>query len=329
MNFATVVLQLLFLLLKVLVFGWIQAAIRVLKAIWTRLMVCLQKEKIPSRQRKVPQQRCVPIHRPEFYQPDPLIYAQFYLMSLGMAVTWDNPDIVLEEGGVPVSSAHLKPDTDYDIVARVWNNSTDAPVVALPVRYSFLSFGIGTTSTSIGSTFVDLGVKGGPNHPAFAKIRWHTPKKAGHYCIQVYLDWADDSNPNNNLGQENTQVGSAHSPAEFTFNLRNAANEFQDFHFETDAYAVAPLAPCQDRKPDAAARRSSAFERNHREAYPVPVGWTIELQPAQLRLAPGEEVEIVARITPPAGFKGKQPINVNAFSQSGFAGGVTLYVNGA
>jgi hypothetical protein len=37
---------------------------------------------------------------------------------------------------VVVSSSDVLPDTEYDIVARVWNGSTDTPVVQLPVYFS-------------------------------------------------------------------------------------------------------------------------------------------------------------------------------------------------
>jgi hypothetical protein len=76
-------------------------------------------------------------------RPDPLIYSQQYLMGLGLAVTWDNPDIWLERNGSRVSSHAIEPDTEYEIVARIWNGSTDAPVPLLHVRFSYLSFGGG------------------------------------------------------------------------------------------------------------------------------------------------------------------------------------------
>ena len=74
-----------------------------------------------------------------------MIYCQQYLMSQGLAVTWDNPDVHLELGGVPVNLHDLKPNTTYDVFARIWNNSLDAVVVNMPVEFSFLSFGIGTS----------------------------------------------------------------------------------------------------------------------------------------------------------------------------------------
>jgi hypothetical protein len=85
-------------------------------------------------------------------------------MAQGLAVTWDNPDVTIELSGVPVDAHDLKPATTYDVIARVWNSSTDAPAVGLPVLFSYLSFGISTTRIPIpGATLVDLGVKGSPN----------------------------------------------------------------------------------------------------------------------------------------------------------------------
>ena len=58
-------------------------------------------------------------------------------MKHGIAVAWDNPDIHLELGGVTVPSESLSKSTTYDIVARIWNGSTDAPAVKMPVRFSY------------------------------------------------------------------------------------------------------------------------------------------------------------------------------------------------
>ena len=68
---------------------------------------------------------CIPIKHPAYKKPDPLIYDQYYLMSLGLAVSWQNPDIEILLGGVPVVSAYdLLPSTAYTIRARIWNGST-------------------------------------------------------------------------------------------------------------------------------------------------------------------------------------------------------------
>ena len=304
---------------------------------------------------------CTPIDRPEFKRPDPLIYAQFYFMSLGFAVTWDNPDITLEvskPGPVDpvappdpaniVPSGDLKPDTEYDIVARIWNGSTAAPVVGLPVRFSYLSFGIGVASNPIGSSATDLGVKGGANCPAYARIRWRTPNAVGHYCIQVLLDWFDDFNPANNLGQENAQVGVAHSPANLAFRLGNHERTRQTFRFEVDNFAISEPISCAtvDRQAEADRRRRIELAQKQppvagrpqtfaqplvppdrtRANFPLPPDWRVVFDPASPTLAPGEERDIGVTIEPPAGFTGRMAVNVHAFSERGLAGGVTFHV---
>jgi hypothetical protein len=290
----------------------------------------------PGREDRVSQKPCEPIHEPAFKRPDPMIYSQGYLMAQGLAVTWDNPDIVLRRNGSDVPSSSLLPDTEYDVVARVWNNSTEAPVVDLPVVFSFLHIGVATAPQAIGKAKVNLGVKGGPNHPAFVTATWRTPTTPGHYCIQVLLDWFDDANPNNNLGQENTLVGIATSPATFVFTLRNDTDARQAFRFEVDTYTIPEPPRCPPDRPivnDHNTVRGAGHEPrpvpplHDRRQYPVPEGWLADLDPGQPVLEPGAEVAVTARITPPGGFHGRRSFNVNAFHASGLAGGVTLVVD--
>ena len=114
-----------------------------------------------------------------------MIYSQYYLMSRGIAISWDNPDIQLFEGLSPVSSDKIGTSKTYTIHADILNGSVDAPVVNLLVRFYYLSFGIGTIRHYIGETFVDVPVKGAAGLPAKAEHTWTTPATAGHYCIQV------------------------------------------------------------------------------------------------------------------------------------------------
>src|ERR1700687_2340734 len=90
---------------------------------------------------------------------DPLIYDQYWLMSQGLSVTWDNPDIDILSNGAVVNPWELKTGTEYQVRVRVWNGSYDAPAIGLPVILSFLSFGMGTTRTMVGVTLTDLGAK--------------------------------------------------------------------------------------------------------------------------------------------------------------------------
>jgi hypothetical protein len=235
-------------------------------------------------------------------------------------VTWDNPDITLFKGGAPASSASLEPSTTYEVRARIWNKSPAAPVINMPVHLSFLDFGIGTQSTAIGTVRADVGVLGSPDQPAFATWLWTTPSTPGHYCLQVLLDPADDLNSANNLGQENTDVVAAHSPAEFRFKLRNKTDRIRRYRFDVDAYRIPALPRCQDATADGDAK----LRIHRREMYPVPAGFAVQINPSTPTLNPAESVLITVTVEPPGGFLGRQAINVNAFHEQGFAGGVTL-----
>jgi hypothetical protein len=239
---------------------------------------------------------------------------------------------------VAVPSAALQPDTEYEIEARIWNNSTEAPVVGLPVSFSYLSFGIGTQSHPLpGTVNVDLGVKGGPDHPAFARHRWRTPAIPGHYCIQVQFAWPDDLNPANNLGQENVQVEAASSPANFTFTLRNDTERRLAYRFEANAYAIGSPPTCEGREAERrrAGKRTVRDPLNHipaahvRGTHPLPPGWRVAFTPPQPELGPGEDVPVHVAVTPPDEFRGRAPVNVHALHGDTLAGGLTLYVEKA
>ncbi|GGT26744.1 hypothetical protein GCM10014713_19960 [Streptomyces purpureus] len=259
-----------------------------------------------------------------YRQPDPLIYSQQYLDAQGLAFTWDNPDIHVELAsapGTPVDAHALQPDTDHVVVARIWNGSTTGPAPGLPVRVSYLAFGVGTTRHDIGMTKVDLPVKAASGCPAFASVPWRTPAAAGHYCLQVELLWDDDAEPGNNLGQSNTDVKALNSPhAAFTFPLRNDRANRAVVTLTADGYAIPPVEPCgQDRSP---------LDRHRPERWPVPRGWQVAVEPSRTELAPGEETEVTVDVTAPDGFAGRQAINVRAGTDNGLLGGVTLYVDG-
>ena len=287
--------------------------------------------------------KCIPIKHPAYKKPDPLIYDQYYLMSLGLAVTWQNPDIDILQGGVPVASAYdLTPSTPYTIRARIWNGSTTGVCAGMPVVFSYLSFGVGTVSHPIGTTAVNLGVKGSALCPAYAEMGWVTPAVPGHYCVQVSFSWPDDLNPNNNLGQDNTQVVKAASPAPFTFTLRNAADVRREFRFEVDTFQLNPPPPCKNTQRDGDVPRNAAEgtfrnrkvpaaiqARNSRTANPLPPGWTIAFNPPAPALAPGQEMEVSAIVTPDNAFHGTLPVNVHTFSGNELIGGITVVVRRA
>src|SRR3989440_5814488 len=263
-----------------------------------------------------------------YRRPDPMIYDQYYLQSLGLAVTWDNPDIHLERPlGTPVSSHDLTPNTEYHVISRIWNLSENAPAAHLPVQVSYLTFGIGTKKTTFAEPEVNLPVKGSPGLPVYADVVFTTPPDPGHYCLQVELIWppADDENPNNNLGQHNTDVKALHSPATFQFPVRNdQLSRTRQIKLVADAYEIPPPPACTDD-----AQRGQVAERHDPRSFAVPEGWHVEITPSELALEPQQEQLVSVAVTGPDGFTGRRPLNVNAFDGAQLLGGVTLYVDGA
>jgi hypothetical protein len=281
-------------------------------------------------------QTCAVIDHPSFKKPDPMIYDQYYLMSQGVAVTWQNPDIALLQNGVPVlSSDELQPNTTYTIQARIYNASTTGVVYDMPVTFSYLSFGVGVLSNTIPGPLpiVSLGVKGSAGGVAVAEMQWTTPPEAGHYCLQVSFACIDDANPFNNLGQHNTQVVKASSPAQLKFRLRNTDAEARQFRFEVDTYQIQPPPRCSDWAPHENDRRvrngqlsAATLARNSRADNPLPAGWSILFNPAGPVLQPDEEITIAAVVSPAVDFHGQQPINVHVYSGKALIGGVTAIV---
>jgi hypothetical protein len=325
-------LSILLYLFHTLAYRWVLDLRDLLKRFWQAVKGLWVRLKNPDAGEHDADRDCSTVSAPAIHRPDPCIYSQQYLLSLGLSVTWDNPDIVIRRNGVIVAENDLLPDTDYEIEATVWNNSYEAPAVGLTVIFSYLSFGVGTVSTAIGSALVNLGVKGGPNHPAISRMPWRTPPVPGHYCLQVLLDWIDDANPRNNMGQNNLDVVAAHSPADFVFLLRNSLGRDSRFDFEADTYTIPQLPACpteiapEDRGtfPE---RLRRIRARHDRANFPVQPGWTVAIDPPQQSLAPGAEIEVHVRITPPDDFTGSKSFNVSATAEGRHAGGVSLIVN--
>jgi hypothetical protein len=317
--------------LKGVAYEWIFAIGRLVTRFRHAVKAFFKSLHLPHPEREETGPDCTVVDNPSFHRPDPCIYSQDYLLQLGLAITWDNPDIVLRRNGVVVPEGDVLPDTDHEIEATVWNNSYEAPAVGVSVALSFLSFGVATIETPIGTTFVNLGVKGGVNHPALATVPWRTPVTPGHYCLKATVGWVDDANQANNVGQNNLNVVAPQSPADFRFQLRNATTTPAEYTFETDTYALGPPPACPDRisprdRGTFSERLSRTLQIHGRGRFPVPAGWTITITPPHPVLLPDQEIDIDVRIEPPQGFVGRQAFNVNARTTFGFAGGVTLVV---
>jgi hypothetical protein len=276
---------------------------------------------------------------------DPMIYAQYYLLAQGLAVTWDNPDISIWRGGAPVPPGPLEPGVEHEVRVRVWNASFTAPAVNLPVVLSFLSFGVGMPRTLLGVELIPvLGPKGAASNPAIAAFRWRTPDGPGHYCLQAFLFWPDDANPFNNLGQKNTDVARARSPARMSFPVRNEAGFRRPMDFEADGYEPPEPRPCpRETAPPRGAGRLAESEARwaavRREQgygqFPVGNGWRVAIEPRRIILAAGEQATIHVLAEPleaaPARDEPPFALNIHAFApgpdgRRALAGGVTFLI---
>ena len=263
---------------------------------------------------------------------DPLVYSQEWLMAHGLAVTWQNPDFSLEHAGAPANSWDLQPDTDYRVRVRVWNGSTSAPAVGLGVELSYLDFGIGGVSVPVGTTEVDLPVKGAAGTPAVAELNWRTPATPGHYCLQARLVWPFDAEPGNNLGQHNVQVAEFNSPiARFTVPVRNTGRWPMTVRLTHDAYELSPPGPCPP--PDKhRADRDTTKARHAADRHALPAGWRLEVEGAQdgqVLVPAGGSVDLQVALVAPDGFVGRQVVNLAGWAGERLLGGVTLVGEGS
>ena len=224
-----------------LILTLILAFLYLLKFIWERLRF-KDKCKAPEWPKEA---RCC--HVPEHVKrkPDPCIYSQAYRMSQGLSVTWNNPDIdITLPDGTLVNSSALQPDTDYIVKARISNSSFD-PALATSVRCYYRPWSFNTPDT----TPVELNPDGteavrivhiSPWQNATAEFKWRTPAEAGHYCLKVECRHPDDINPNNNIGQENTNVVSAQANEDVSMNamLTNPLPEAQRVRVFADGFTI-------------------------------------------------------------------------------------------
>jgi hypothetical protein len=281
-----------------------------------------------------------------YKRPDPMIYSQYWLMSQGLAVTWDNPDIQLfDMAGNPASPADLVPDRDYRVEVTCWNNSYDAGAPFLAVHLSYLSFGAGTTSTLVPPpVVVSLGVKGSSTCPATASFVWRTPATPGHYCLQALLVCGDDANSKNNLGQKNVHVGKMSSPAVFTFPIENQTAVARHVVLAADMYRLPALASCAAEPPaprsggrlaESRARWARALREQAYGMFPVDPAWHVTVSPSELDIEARASRTVTVSVEHRAGsFAGTMPFNVHAFAtgagnERALLGGVTLYVQGS
>jgi hypothetical protein len=183
-----------------------------LRGLWELLLRLFGKR----REKPSEKEKCGEIPPNVKRKPDPCLYDQFYLQAQGYAVTWNNPDIwITLPDGTPANSYQLVPDTDYVVHAQIHDASFD-PALATQVRCAYRPWSFNSPDR----TPIELNPDGTekvvilhipPWSQQVAQFHWHTPASPGHYCLQVECFHPDDKNPNNNLGQENTQIVGAHA----------------------------------------------------------------------------------------------------------------------
>lgn len=229
-----------------------------LVALVVRLIECLCKLwKKSTLFEEEEEEACPPLPEQVVRRPDPCIYSQAYLQAQGLPVTWDNPDIWLAPAADPTAvepdSFHLKADTDYIVHVRVHNAATDL-ALGVQVRMLFRHWSInapdfapvehdGSGNEVVRHVDVD------PMGVTVTQFRWHTPVvplgESRHFCLQARLWHPMDVNPDNNVGQENTNVYSANpghvDPGELVeveLPLHNTTRMAQRFRFEPTLYAI-------------------------------------------------------------------------------------------
>lgn len=212
---------------------------------WFRYLLAFLLWLLGQRERRTPRQKqdCMVVPPEVARAPDPCLYSQTYLAEQGLSVTWNNPDIqVTTPGGSPVSSHDLAANTQYLVIATIHNASFDAAIgVEVICVYRPWSFGteerVPVESDPGGGPAVRA-VNIGPWSSTSAVFEWTTPPAGGHFCLQVECFHSSDREPNNNLGQENTNVLSASSPADFEIPLQNLKRIPQRIRLRVDEYTI-------------------------------------------------------------------------------------------
>jgi len=158
--------------------------------------------------------------------PDPYLYCQWDestwdLNPGGGNPVWNNPSIQLYEGGTAVSSGDLVIGSTYTIKATVHNSGT-VSADGTEVTFKWAKWGAGQkTWHLIGTDTINVPASPGTMD---AEVLW-SPPTTGHVCLVAEIHHTLDSDLDNNLGQENTDVAPISSPGVVTFPLHNPTND--------------------------------------------------------------------------------------------------------
>ena len=188
-----------------------------LLTIWEWILALLRRHNLYPESDREP---CPSLPEPVVRRPDPCIYSQWYLQGQGLPVTWNNPDIWVAPASDPTAvqqdSYNLEENTDYIVSVRVHNASAVDPAIAVRVRLNYRPWSFNSPDLvpvqvdGLGNEvvrFVDVA----PLGSSVTQFHWSTPpipasQSSAHYCLQASLYHPMDTNTENNLGQENTNV---------------------------------------------------------------------------------------------------------------------------
>lgn len=302
--------------------------------------VCLLCRRIRSAVRSChgpdPGVPCLPIPEGVWLRPDAYLYSQRLLMGLGMAVTWDNPDVTLTDmAGNVVGSHDLLPSTDYRITAQIHNKSPDAPAPGLPVVFTLLSFGAGgPPRQSIGSTVINLPVRAAPGEPAAASVVWTTPAVPDHYCIEIDCSWPDDAFPIDNVGQHNTVIRKASADEQLLIEIpiwqvRDEAHEHLALSIGLDGYQL-PSRPLLRREDEPGETFAERIKRaNLAELHEADPQWAPSLSAHTVSKSSGSTSVTFSATVPATASSGDRAhfnISVNDPTGNRVVGGATVIV---
>jgi hypothetical protein len=307
---------------------------RFLRLLLARLRDCWRRRTGPD-----PGTCCLPVPAGVWLQPDAYLYSQRYLMSLGLAVTWDNPDVTLTDmGGALVGSHDLLPATDYRITALIHNRAAAAPAPGLPVVFTLVAFGAGGPARqTIGVVTIDLPVRAAPGEPVPASIVWRTPPAPDHYCIEIDAAWPDDAFPIDNVGQHNTVVRRAapgqrlqlHVPV-YAPRTQRARLQATRLRVRLDGYRLPARPLLRDERESRTALLQRVVEANRAERFAPDAQWNATLSADELVLE-GDAVGGVdfSATVPAAAARGSEQrfnVSVNEAQTGAAVGGATVIV---
>ncbi len=157
--------------------------------------------------------------------PDPYLYSQWaestWILAPDHGLHWNNPCIQLYDADHnPVASNNLYLLENYTIEVSIYNNVLDIGAPSTTVEFRWAHFGAGQRTWNLIDTDTIDVPPGADASPTIAKAHW-VPTKTGHCCLKVIISTINDENPNNNEGQENTNVHGVSSPGEVNFTLEN------------------------------------------------------------------------------------------------------------